>query len=138
MYNCYLDKINTNKQQWQSEVCRKVACAHRRSKTLRYPFEDENCNTDCFSGDTRYPGAEGATDAKAFWISQAKGQRMLNKFFAFFFCVESRIVIGSFLFYHGIYEKLMLYNIHIDCACTKSNIYYDIVTWIELQGSMRK
>lgn len=29
-------------------------------------LEDENCNTDCFSGDTRCTGAEGATDAKAF------------------------------------------------------------------------
>lgn len=48
--------------------------------------------------------------------------------FCILFCVESRIVIGSFLFYHCIYEKLMSYNIHICCACTKSNIYYDIVT----------
>ena len=53
---------------------------------------------------------------------------MLNEFFAFFFCVESRIVIGSFLFYYGNYEELMSYNIHICCGCTKSNIYYDIVT----------
>lgn len=65
---------------------------------------------------------------KRFESLRQKDRECLMNFCILFFAWRAELSSALFLFYHGIYEKLMLYNIHIGCACTKSNIYYDIVT----------
>ena len=65
---------------------------------------------------------------RRFESLRQKDRECLMNFLHSFFAWRAELSSALFLFYYGNYEELMSYNIHICCACTKSNIYYDIVT----------